>query len=527
MKILKKIFPFAFFLVLAQFLPSSAYGADFIYKFKEDVVMPLSVDDNSDYLAFGMYTTDDEEMLERLNEMGLLEFYEPNGIVYLCEDTNDPYYTDGNTGQYTYEYRLTNALGAVNNDTYDAKGVRIGIIDTGIADRHPDIDYSKIVARRNVISGTDSATDTIGHGTGVAGIIAASTNNGIGVSSLAHGAELVIIKVFPDGGKTTNVEHIVSGLKYAIDQHCDVVNMSVGTPLVSEALKAAAMNADEQGIIVVAASGNHDSTVPNDLTKDSRYLYPAAYESTISVSAVNADGEPTSFSYHNDMVDVAACGETVWLLGSKANPEEGYRRSDGTSFSCPFVAATAALMKQINPKLTRAQFLEYIKETSTDKGAEGRDTFYGYGIINVGKMLDAALGINIKVSPLFHDRDGNFDVQTTVINNSFDTYTVKNIWFMDTGNGQTNRKTENIVLPPRSSRDLSYLGYGTISQMLWFGSSMQPITSKQEIVVQLDFGETEDENIGEDYEPIDPDTPDVPDIPDSGNEDVDYGYDPI
>lgn len=515
MKILKILFPAVLALVLWAALPASARGAEYIYKLKDDAVMPLSLENDSDYLAFGMYTTDDEEMLKKLSSEGLLEFYEPNNLVYLQETPSDPYYMDANTGQITYEYALTNAAAVVNNPRYDASGVKIAILDSGIAQNHPDINYDKIVAKKNVYADTDDVTDTIGHGTSVAGIVAAATDNAVGTASLAHGADLIIVKVFPDGSSSTKIDYILKGIKYALSQNCDVINLSVGTKEYSEALKVAAEAADAQSVILVASSGNHNSETPNDPAIDSPAMYPAALDSTISVGAVDSDAKPSDFSYHNKWVDVTACGTRVWLLGSNSSVDDGYRRSNGTSFAAPFVTAVAAIMKQIDPTINRSRFLEYIKETATDMGAVGRDTFYGYGIINVGKMLDFALGANITATPLFHDTLGNFDVQTTVTNNGFDTYSLKSIWFMDSGNGQTNRKSASFTLAPGESLSLSYLGYGQIYNMLWFKDSLGPVLPKRQIGVVLDLPSID---TGNDSSP----TP-----PDSGETDIEIDPEPI
>lgn len=474
---------------------SAAGAADYLFKYSEsyasgEVRMFSAEEIDAETVGFGIYTCDDEELLEELLQKGIIEYYEPDAVVELMDSTSDTLY---NSYQSYYEYKLTNAIGAVNNGVYNGSGVKIGIIDSGLASSLSDIDYSRIVDKYNALNKSSSVEDTYGHGTQVTGVIAAKTDNGEGLASLANQADLVIIKVFE--GKKTTISAIINGLDHAYSQGCDVVNMSLGAKGSSidsstfKSLENAVNDALAAGMILVAAAGNHsddgDNPDPDPIPADSPYMYPASFDGVVSVASVDSTGAKSTFSYHNDQVNIAACGDSVRVITTNGS----YRTNSGTSFSAPFVTAAAALAKQINPDITSAEFIELLAETASEavqpsSGEASYETSYGSGIINVGRMLDTLLGTAITVSDLA--LNSNWYVYCTMTNDGFDSYEILEVWFMPDNGTQSNREINHITLNARSSMTTEYLGWTTVCHLLWFDdNSLIPLCPKGEITTGL------------------------------------------
>ncbi len=485
MKVLRYIISFAAIMVL---LTVSASADDFIFKYKSGVPMLMSADTEYEHVVDDFFAADDETMLQRMLDAGIIEYYEPNVEVILLDEANDTKYMD----QSDYSFRLTNANGVVNNKIYNGDGVRVGIIDSGLADNHNDINYDNVVARCEVFGYTEDVHDYVGHGTSVAGLIAAVTDNGYGVSSLAPEAELVIVKAFPNPnpetgvtGKSTNLTALLKSLDYAINQDCDVINMSVGVKQSStndialKSLEEMINRAEQKGIIVVAASGNHDSSNKNDITCDSPIMYPGGYENTICVGSIDSMGFVSDFSYHNASVDVVACGTSVDVLDFDESSATGTRTGSGTSFSTPYVTSIAALAKQIDPNITVSQFRELLYATAIDAGDEGYDHFYGAGIVNAGKLLDAMLGRDIIVGVVYKEDEWG-ECLSRIANNGFDTYEILDIWHMENGDGRHyNSSQQTITLEPRSYVDVRYQGWCSVYHMVWLRENLEPVCAKE------------------------------------------------
>lgn len=483
MKFLKSILLTGLFSLI---LCGTAGAQDFIFKYSDNVVMPMSMEMEQDHLSGSFYLSDDEAELRRLLEAGIIEYYGPDAEVRLMDAANDA----GYARQRNYEFKITNSVGVVNNGTYDGRGVRVGIIDTGLAAEHPDIDYSKVVAKRNVTVDAnepeaEDVTDYWGHGTNVAGVIAAATDNETGLSSLAHGADLVIIKAFsgkPSGSSgesaTTSVSVLLKAIDYAVNQGCEIINMSSGFPMNSgnkvaaQSMEVTINNAYQKGVIFVASAGNYSSE-RNDPNADSPLLYPAAFPNTISVASVDNTGNCSTFSYHNKMVDVTACGTGVSLLTAAGGTSTG----SGTSFSAPFVASVAALVKQIEPQCDTDRFRALLAATAQDAGEPGRDTFYGFGIVNVGRLMDRLLGRRISVSEVSYDPE-TFTANAIITNSGFDSYRIKDIWKIISntdGGSQSVVRTETVDLAPRSDVIVNRTSIHDISHMVWMADSLEPL----------------------------------------------------
>ena len=212
--------------------------------------------------------------------------------------------------------------------TTGSASVSIAILDTGVDPDHPDL-IDKIVDNVNF---TDSPTadDVYGHGTHVAGIAAASTNNGIGVAGLGYDATIMNVKVLRDNGSGYH-SWIAAGIIWAADNGAEVINLSLGGGDSSQVLEDAVNYAWSKGVVVVAAAGNNGNSF---------LCYPAGYASCIAVAATDAHDEKPLWSNYGDWVDVAAPGTGIYSTLAA----DGYGYMSGTSMASPHVAGLAALV---------------------------------------------------------------------------------------------------------------------------------------------------------------------------------------
>nr|WP_302597465.1 S8 family peptidase [uncultured Cellulosilyticum sp.] len=264
------------------------------------------------------------------------------------------------------------------NKGYKGRGVTIAIIDTGVEVNHPDL-KDRIIGGRNFTSedggDVNRYNDYNGHGTHVAGIIAASAN-GTGVVGVAPEASLLILKILDRDGNGT-YESAIAALKYAITQGVDVISMSLGGPIDVPELHAAIQEAVSKEIVVICAAAN--SGDGNALTPE--YAYPAYYSEVISVGAATSSKRVAGFSNSNNQVDLIAPG--VNILSTYLN--SSYARLSGTSMAAPYVTGAVALlinwgMERFGRKLTELEIYAQLVRRAVSVGlpatAEGNGMLY-------------------------------------------------------------------------------------------------------------------------------------------------------
>lgn len=249
-------------------------------------------------------------------------------------------------------------------------GVRVGVLDTGVDDTHPAL-QGAVVEHRNFTRDC-SPSDTNGHGTHVAGVIAARGP----MTGVAPKAEILSCKVLNNNG-SGSLESVARAILFAVEAGCHIVVMSLGAAVRSAELTEAVRIADEAGMIMVCAAGNDGGAVS----------YPAAYPQTIAVGAVNRAGAICEFSCRGREIDVAAPGEEItscWLGG-------GYATLSGTSMAAPFVAGTMALAREGTPEPRGGSASRAVlRNTSVDAGAPGFDPLYGWGLISPKSILEVS-----------------------------------------------------------------------------------------------------------------------------------------
>jgi hypothetical protein len=295
--------------------------------------------------------------------------------------------------------------------------VRVAVIDSGIDATHPE--FAGKIAEAETFVGGSARVDNDGHGTFVAGLIAAGVDNAIGIAGMAPSAELLVAKVV-SGDDLIDVEAEVKAIKWAVKHGARVINMSLGgfrdphNPDLDafSQLEAAAIGyAHGKGVVVVAAVGNSEETPPKPWPFAS---YPAALPHVLGVSALARDGSVPAFSNRDRIYnDIAAPGEAILstfplalTAAAKECPDQGYstcavdelvdfRKGEGTSFAAPQVSAAAAVLLAVRPHLRPEQVTELLTRSARDVSAATgcracpplRDALTGWGRLDVTAAL--------------------------------------------------------------------------------------------------------------------------------------------
>jgi subtilisin family serine protease len=277
-------------------------------------------------------------------------------------------------------------------------GVTVAVVDSGVA-AHPDI--PNLLPGFSSVGGSITAgqTDTYGHGTHVAGIIASGAD-GIGTTGVAHNARILPIRAFV--GTSAPVADVAAGIVKAVQEGAQVINMSFGFASENVALTAAIDYAVANNVVLVAATGNEALSV----------RWPAADDHVIAVGATTEDGNLSWRSNTGPQVDLVAPGRNVYStvvanqyfpgVGGVTDGSYSYSPASGTSMASPHVAGVAALLLARHPGATRDQVAEFLTSSATDKGTTGFDTSYGWGLVSpVGALAaaDSALGAPAGAAP--------------------------------------------------------------------------------------------------------------------------------
>ncbi len=327
----------------------------------------------------------------------LVEYAEPDELVFLQREPNDPLY------QYQWHYRAVR-LPQAWECTVGSSTVVVAVIDDGITD-HPDL-------RGVTVAGFDfrdedadptwpgcrSDPSQFSHGVHVAGTITALTNNGQGVAGVnwgPGGAKIMPLRAFgpcpEDGGFTAD---IVAAIVYAADRGARVINMSFGSQTPSQARADAVRYAYNKGVVLVAAAGNN---YPAPI------LYPARYPEVIAVGAVNCRNESPIYSQEGPELELVApggstrteCGldgasggDLVWSASTSLSRGHDYFRAQGTSMATPHVSGVVALMIGRGMQGVEA-IRQRLRATAIDLGVPGRDDRFGWGLVNAQAAVGA------------------------------------------------------------------------------------------------------------------------------------------
>lgn len=266
--------------------------------------------------------------------------------------------------------------------TRGSSGVVVAVLDTGIDATHPDL-ARRVISGYDLVNRDADASDDNGHGTLVAGIVGADTDNALGVAGVDWAARLMPVKVL-DASGSGYMSTVAEGIVWAADRGAGIINMSLSGTTGTTTLKSACEYAYAKGVALVGAAGNDGTDLPR---------YPAAYDSVISVGSLSGEVR-SSYSSYGATLELMAPGGLIYTTQRGG----GYVRASGTSMAAPFVSGLAALMRAVDPAISPTRLRDVLASTATDLGAAGWDPEYGWGRIDMAKAL-TALGGNPPQEP--------------------------------------------------------------------------------------------------------------------------------
>lgn len=320
-----------------------------------------------------------EDLIKKLENEPSVEYVERNYIYKTQTAPNDTYYRN------LWHLNNINAEGAWDRINEKSDEVLVAVIDSGIDYNHKDLVNRIAPGGYNFLYNNSSLQDHNGHGTFVSGIIAAEYNNNYGITGLAGGANIKILPLIVSNYQGVSCStDVIKAIDYCISKNVDVINMSLGGSNYSLALFESIQRAINAGIVVVASSGN-------SALEGNPIMYPASYDGVLSVGSTDRYNKRSNFSNYNRYVDLVAPGEGVY----SSYPSNSFCYMSGTSNSAPMVAATAALLKSVDPKLSVNDISRILTETAKDLGSQGKDYYYGNGLLNMEEAIKRVAKIDV------------------------------------------------------------------------------------------------------------------------------------
>ena len=234
------------------------------------------------------------------------------------------------------------------------QGVKVAVVDSGVEADHQELTGSVLPGIDYVKAGSDGRIDPNGHGTHVAGVIAAHVNNGVGIAGAAPDVKILPVRVLDAGGGGV-ASNVAKGVIWAADHGTRVINLSLGGGEAA-GIQQAIQYANSQGDVVLAAGGNNGEA-------GNAPMYPAAYPEAIAVAAVDTDRSHPAFGNTGNYLDVAAPG--VGIVSLWGSSPTAYASATGTSMATPFASAEAALIIAANPRLSSVRVTQILESTAT------------------------------------------------------------------------------------------------------------------------------------------------------------------
>jgi len=346
----------------------------------------------SESMKLAFWTGWDGGTIREVSRISSVSAVEREKAAHLSFIPNDPYYSP----LYQWGLQRINADDAWDY-TLGSDNITIAVLDTGVDYTHNDLsgnmwkdsgghfgfdfwnnDNNPMDDNINGYEGSNWVPNLdIYHGTHVAGVAAALTDNGIGMAGVAQ-VKIMAVKVMNDSGEGTDIS-VAQGIEYAVDNGADIITMSLGVESSTIALKEAVEYASDHRVLLVAAAGNEGA---------SSVSYPGAYPQVIAVGASDKFDGRASFSNYGSDLEIMAPGTDIW----STKPTNTYRFLDGTSTATPFVSGVAALMLSVNPGLTPEEVREQINSTARDLMSPGWDSETGWGLLNASAAVVAVSG---------------------------------------------------------------------------------------------------------------------------------------
>lgn len=381
----RSLFAFVLVLLVSFFFPVVGYAKDFsdseiivklrlpefLEKFKEFSPKKLLLDNT---FVLKVPKGQAEKFVNLYKFSPFVEYAEQDYIAEALLTVNDPYFgKQWGMNKISASSAWDLATGSPN--------IKIAILDSGTDEDHEDL-LLEVAAKVNMTS-SPTTNDLYGHGTHVAGIAAALTNNGLGVAGVGFNSSLMNVKVLDDQG-FGYYSWIANGITWAANNGAKVINMSLGGSFPSKTLQNAIDYAWRKGVLLACAAGNNGNK---------QRVYPAYYQNCMAVAATDENDKKTSFSTYGTWVDVAAPGVNIFssfpnhpfYIGTNYGRSQNYDYGSGTSMATPHVAGLAGLVFGKYPSFSNSQVRQKIE--STADRIYGTGTYWTKGRINAFKAL--------------------------------------------------------------------------------------------------------------------------------------------
>jgi len=351
------------------------------------------------------------ELLELLKENPIVEYAERVPIHRKTIVPNDLGANNtGSSGQwFLHKIKAQQAWDL----TLGNSAIKVAVVDDAVQTTHPDL-VNVCIAGRDVSDNDNNPNPpnaTFDHGTHVAGIIGAQTNNGVGIASIGFGISIIPVKA------TNEAEFVTDGYEgvtWAINNGADVINMSWGSSEGSQTGQNIMNAGNAAGVVLVAAAGNDNV---------SSTFFPAGFNFVISVASTSSSDAKSSFSNYGSWIDISAPGSAI----RSTVPGNGYDLKSGTSMASPLVAGLCGLMLSANPNYTPAQILTCLQESSDNINAQNSNYIgqLGGGRINAEASIICAnasavafdASVSSIISPVNSSCETNFQPEITLRNN--------------------------------------------------------------------------------------------------------------
>ncbi len=403
-----------------------------------NLLTDVNVVNGTGYLTFTFPQSMDGSVQNVLNDIPGVVDIETNYCRDKQEQINDPLYNGNKAWGQKYDNQWAiKRIGLTDGPDSawkqvgeDPKAVVVAVIDTGLDWNHLDIDWENIWRNPGEIPGNgvdddsngyiddiigwdffannNNPWDHDGHGTFVSGLIAATSNNKVGIAGINPNARIMVLKALNSFGHT-RASYLAKAIVYAVDNGARIINMSVGGKEITTIEKEAVKYANAKGVLVVVASGNEGIDVSN--------FGIAGIDSVITVAATDLKDKHPAFSNWGAPVDIAAPGLEVLSLrarrtdtmrdiagveyvngGNYVGIDKRYYRASGTSFSAPIVTGVASLMLSKNPALSSDQIKQMLLQSAEDIDVPGVDQYTGYGLIDARAALTIDPAFFVKAS---------------------------------------------------------------------------------------------------------------------------------
>lgn len=360
---------------------------------------------------------DINRLIKEYEDLAEIKFSQPVYRYRAIGSPDDQFY---DTNQSSY-MDLISANQSWDITTGNSSAV-VAIIDSGIQITHEDLSsniwvnaaedsgsasfdddgngYADDINGWDFVGNDNDIDDAEGHGTFVAGIVGAVGSNHVGIAGICWDCQLMGLRVLDQWGYG-DTQGLVDAINYATGKGVDIINLSLGQTAPDSLLEAACNNAQSAGILLVAAMGNVNAS--SGVQKDT-LVYPAAFDSVMGVGAVDSDGSIAEFSVigsYPATTEISAPG--VEITSTFIDNTPPYATGDGTSFAAPLVSGVAALVKSVTPGITLENLRSRLRNTANDAGRPGKDSVYGYGILNAYNAVTNTLGSTLFASEEIED----------------------------------------------------------------------------------------------------------------------------